>query len=447
MASSYEYARPLSSDSIISPHAALEALAAHDGLDIHDSFGIDSTSGSDDDFGFGTGGGLRGLNHSQGQHNQDNARGQGCGNGDHDQLYPPQGHNAYASSSRSTPRQQPRKSIAPSSTGLSSNGNGNGNGGSSHSQDSGSSRGSFSSERGGHHHRLFVRARFDFEATDPSALSFVAGEIIEVITRLDSGWWDGILVNKLRGWFPSNFVEEIETDEALRILSGQASTPQPKHVKQDSRGGDTQVQGHRQIGSLSSIASLQMDDAARQAEQEVPEDDFTWGDMLNKAGGGSSMLDYDVGLDDLAREVMRGASTDDEDDAAVQAREFQIAAAQARRRNHSDAQSLKEIAWSGQHDPRRNHTEQFGLASRPGGAGGLDEFGVPANRRAREETGETVRGLKPSALTLTQRQDQREEEIREEPKVTSRRPSADPDSAWVPSITPDGQVSRRIFMY
>jgi len=59
--------------------------------------------------------------------------------------------------------------------------------------------------------RIFVRARFDFQASDPSALNFKSGDVIEVITRLQSGWWDGML-GRRRGWFPSNYVEEVELD-------------------------------------------------------------------------------------------------------------------------------------------------------------------------------------------------------------------------------------------
>lgn len=59
--------------------------------------------------------------------------------------------------------------------------------------------------------RLFVRARFPFEGSDLSALSFQAGDVIEVITCLSSGWWDGIL-GVSRGWFPSNFVEEMNPE-------------------------------------------------------------------------------------------------------------------------------------------------------------------------------------------------------------------------------------------
>lgn len=51
---------------------------------------------------------------------------------------------------------------------------------------------------------MYVRALYDYTADDPTSLSMRKGEIIHVLTQLDSGWWDGI-VNGVRGWFPSNY--------------------------------------------------------------------------------------------------------------------------------------------------------------------------------------------------------------------------------------------------
>ncbi|KAJ1516483.1 hypothetical protein HMI54_009274 [Coelomomyces lativittatus] len=53
-----------------------------------------------------------------------------------------------------------------------------------------------------------VRALFDYKAQDAGNLSFSAGDIIQVFTVLESGWWDGISNDK-RGWFPSNYVTPI----------------------------------------------------------------------------------------------------------------------------------------------------------------------------------------------------------------------------------------------
>lgn len=51
---------------------------------------------------------------------------------------------------------------------------------------------------------LYVRALYDYESDDITSLSFRKGDTIQVITRLTSGWWDGV-INGVRGWFPSNY--------------------------------------------------------------------------------------------------------------------------------------------------------------------------------------------------------------------------------------------------
>jgi len=52
--------------------------------------------------------------------------------------------------------------------------------------------------------QLYVRALYDYEADDRTSLSFRQGDIIQVITQLESGWWDGV-IHGVRGWFPSNY--------------------------------------------------------------------------------------------------------------------------------------------------------------------------------------------------------------------------------------------------
>jgi SH3 domain/Ras association (RalGDS/AF-6) domain len=51
---------------------------------------------------------------------------------------------------------------------------------------------------------LFVRALYNYDAADQVGLSFRQGDIIQVLTQLESGWWDGV-INDMRGWFPSNY--------------------------------------------------------------------------------------------------------------------------------------------------------------------------------------------------------------------------------------------------
>lgn len=68
---------------------------------------------------------------------------------------------------------------------------------------------------------FFVRALYDFNSTESSSLSFKKGTLIEVLTQLESGWWDGLLGNDTRGWFPSNYVERISDAEAEAELQAQ----------------------------------------------------------------------------------------------------------------------------------------------------------------------------------------------------------------------------------
>jgi son of sevenless-like protein len=46
---------------------------------------------------------------------------------------------------------------------------------------------------------------FSPQLQDANCLSFRAGQVIHVLNRDDSGWWDGELDGQ-RGWFPSNYV-------------------------------------------------------------------------------------------------------------------------------------------------------------------------------------------------------------------------------------------------
>jgi len=61
---------------------------------------------------------------------------------------------------------------------------------------------------------MYVRALYDYEADDRTSLSFHEGDIIQVITRLESGWWDGV-INGVRGWFPSNYCQIITSPDEM----------------------------------------------------------------------------------------------------------------------------------------------------------------------------------------------------------------------------------------
>ncbi|KAK4039206.1 ras guanine nucleotide exchange factor domain-containing protein [Parachaetomium inaequale] len=70
---------------------------------------------------------------------------------------------------------------------------------------------------------MYVRALYDYEADDRTSLSFHEGDIIQVITRLESGWWDGV-INGVRGWFPSNYCQIITSPDEMPELEDGGDT-------------------------------------------------------------------------------------------------------------------------------------------------------------------------------------------------------------------------------
>src|ERR1700683_3111920 len=71
----------------------------------------------------------------------------------------------------------------------------------------------------------YCRALYDYQAADTSSLSFRKNDILEVVNRLESGWWDGFL-GESRGWFPSNYVAILSIDEAEALVYNSQITRQ-----------------------------------------------------------------------------------------------------------------------------------------------------------------------------------------------------------------------------
>jgi son of sevenless len=79
---------------------------------------------------------------------------------------------------------------------------------------------------------MYVRALYDYEADDRTSLSFHEGDIIQVITQLESGWWDGV-INGVRGWFPSNYCQIITSSDELPELDENGDTDQVEEEADD----------------------------------------------------------------------------------------------------------------------------------------------------------------------------------------------------------------------
>ncbi|XP_038674133.1 rho guanine nucleotide exchange factor 7b isoform X5 [Scyliorhinus canicula] len=61
-------------------------------------------------------------------------------------------------------------------------------------------------------HHMLVKAKFNFYQTNEDELCFNKGDVIHVCRIEDGGWWEGSLNGK-NGWFPSNYVREIKSNE------------------------------------------------------------------------------------------------------------------------------------------------------------------------------------------------------------------------------------------
>jgi son of sevenless-like protein len=89
---------------------------------------------------------------------------------------------------------------------------------------------------------MYVRALYDYEADDRTSLSFHEGDVIQVITQLESGWWDGV-INGVRGWFPSNYCQAITSPDDLPDLPQNGHLD---HLDEDAEEADLYDEAYEQ---------------------------------------------------------------------------------------------------------------------------------------------------------------------------------------------------------
>jgi son of sevenless-like protein len=121
---------------------------------------------------------------------------------------------------------------------------------------------------------MYVKALYDYDADDRTSLSFRQGEVIQVITQLESGWWDGV-INGVRGWFPSNYCQLIngpieEGDEDDRSNS-QSEDAEGRSDTGTEEYEDTysDLDSERSRGSLHDRSRPPMDGASDQEQEEA----------------------------------------------------------------------------------------------------------------------------------------------------------------------------------
>ena len=116
---------------------------------------------------------------------------------------------------------------------------------------------------------LLVRALYDFDADDRTSISFKQGDVIQVITQLASGWWDGIL-DGVRGWFPSNYCVVVTEPDAVTLRD---SRPPTNGDASGESGTEDEYEGldtgdHGRLAS-SHHESLLSTDSAEQDREEA----------------------------------------------------------------------------------------------------------------------------------------------------------------------------------
>ncbi|CAO3589119.1 unnamed protein product [Absidia cylindrospora] len=130
-----------------------------------------------------------------------------------------------------------------------------------------------------------VRAIYPFQSNERASLSFQPGDEIDVLTQLDSGWWDG-WSNGMRGWFPCNYVEVIqdgvidqqygdnivpEDDDFIDHAMFTRQQPQPQQPTQPQR--PSRQRRHNTIHSVSSSNSSSTSSSVHQpssSKQQQP---------------------------------------------------------------------------------------------------------------------------------------------------------------------------------
>lgn len=142
---------------------------------------------------------------------------------------------------------------------------------------------------------FFCRALYDYQTQDSSSLSFQRDDVIEVLTRLESGWWDGLLGDE-RGWFPSNYVTVISDEEAEAALTGSEHSGRQMHptesMAQSSNNTVTQSLSadwlNGDLGSDSRNGLIELANAALD-QDSTPANDF-WMPQVTPEGMVSTLL-------------------------------------------------------------------------------------------------------------------------------------------------------------
>lgn len=116
----------------------------------------------------------------------------------------------------------------------------------------------------------YAKALYDYPGNaEKNVLSFKQGSILEVLIKNEGGWWTGV-VDGYAGYFPSNFVVEIDEEEARRLVSGgdEASDSEysEEYTPRDEEDGGGKVKGGKKHGNKGKYSSSRSQPASPKGE-------------------------------------------------------------------------------------------------------------------------------------------------------------------------------------
>ena len=117
---------------------------------------------------------------------------------------------------------------------------------------------------------MFVRALYNYDADDRTSLSFRQGDIIQVITQLESGWWDGV-INNVRGWFPSNYCAIISgpDDPGEAIAASNEGETNTESGTEDDYDGENEEEGDSEAEAMDGDSSFPIEGAGDREQEEA----------------------------------------------------------------------------------------------------------------------------------------------------------------------------------
>jgi hypothetical protein len=122
---------------------------------------------------------------------------------------------------------------------------------------------------------LIVRALYDYHSPDTSNLSFQAGTLIRVITQLPTGWWDGCIDGE-RGWFPRNFVTEVDIDDLAFGDEEEDFLDMNESTDEDDDTSGDESDGERALAEDTGVHGV--------SEDLMTAEEFTWVPHADKEG-------------------------------------------------------------------------------------------------------------------------------------------------------------------